>query len=239
MRYKPNDQKFRKLSEADGTVDFYLRIGTLADTSKTLLDFGAGRGAWFEDDDNELRRSLRVMKQRFGEVIAADIDEAVSENRSSDKNLLMQGSRVPLEDSSVDVIVADYVLEHIPDANAFKDEVDRLLKPGGWLCARTPHKLCYISLLARIMQGPMEDFVMKYVQPDRRDVDIFPKAYRLNSMKEIASRFEGWGNFSYLRRSDPAYYFGRKSIYVLSDFAHRIMPRVFSGNIVVFLQKPQ
>ena len=235
--YDPNEHKFQKISPNDGTIDFYLRVGTLSDTSKKFLDFGAGRGSWFEDDNNSLRHSLRNMKGRFGEVIATDVDAIVITNQSSDNNVLMEGGRVPLEDQSVDVIVADYVLEHIPDVQAFTNEIERLLKPGGWFCARTPHKFCYVALLARIMDGPIEDYVMKFTQPDRKEMDIFPKTYNLNTMKEITSAFSGWNNASYLRRVDPAYYFGKKSVYMMFDFLHRIMPMVFSSNIFIFIQK--
>lgn len=237
--YHPHLSKFQEIGPNDGTVDFYLRVGMLAGSDKRLLDFGAGRAEWFEDDNNELRRSLRTMKGRFEEVVATDVDSLVMENRSTDRNLLMKGNRVPLEDESVDVIVADYVLEHIPEVKPFRDEVYRLLKPGGWFCARTPHKYSYFAFLARIIDGPLEDTIVKHAQPNRKEIDIFPKAYNLNTIRKIQSEFTGWNDFSYVRRVDPAYYFGCRPIYHAFDFAHRILPKSFCGNIFIFMQKMQ
>ncbi|MEO0356696.1 MAG: class I SAM-dependent methyltransferase [Pseudomonadota bacterium] len=219
-------------------MDFYLRVGTLAGSDKVYLDFGAGRAAWFEDDDNPLRHSMRLVKGRFKEVIATDIDPIVLENLSCDRAVLMQDNKVPLEDASVDVIVADYVLEHIPDPKAFEAEVRRLLKPGGMFCARTPHKASYVALLARLMDGPIEDFIMRFAQPDRKEEDIFPKHYKMNTLGSIKNVFADWEDSSFMARTDPAYYFGRKFIYYCFDVLHRIMPKAFSANIFVFLRKP-
>ena len=43
-------------------------------------------------------------------------------------------------DGRIDLVLADYVLEHIDPEHAqgVADEITRVLKPGGWLAARTP-----------------------------------------------------------------------------------------------------
>jgi SAM-dependent methyltransferase len=235
--YKPFENYFSKLSPNDGTMDFYSRVGSLAAPENQMLDFGAGRGEWFEDDKIQLRRQARNMRGRFGTVIACDIDPVVMSNNATDRNVIIENGHVPLDDASVDVIVADYVLEHIPDVEQFTSEIDRLLKPGGWFCARTPHAYHYVCIAARLMAGPAEDFIMKYAQPNRKEEDIFPKHYKLNTLKAISAAFPSWDNQSFIRRSDPAYYFGRRVPYNLMDFGHRIMPAAFSSNISIFLRK--
>jgi ubiquinone/menaquinone biosynthesis C-methylase UbiE len=45
---------------------------------------------------------------------------------------------LPLGDASIDVIVSDVTFEHIVDPAQAARELDRVLKHGGWLCARTP-----------------------------------------------------------------------------------------------------
>lgn len=239
MRYNPHGNKFLGLSESDGTVDFYLRIGCLSGRDKILLDLGAGRAGWFEDDAIELRRSVRQMKGRFSKVVAADLDEAVFQNKASDLNVLIEDGRVPLDDETVDVIVADFVFEHVDDVEAFKAEIMRVLKPGGWLCARTPHKFHYVSLFSQVLQGPLEDYVLRYAQPHRKEEDVFPKKYKLNSLTQIRQVFRGWGHYSYISRTKPAYFFGRKFVYQVFDFFHRLLPIQLSGNLFIFVQKPE
>ncbi len=222
----------------DGTVAFYTRVNVLASPEKTALDLGAGRAAWFEDDKSRARVNIRMLRGRFGRVIGADVDDAVLDNRSVDEAILIRDGQVPLEDESVDVIVCDYVLEHIEDVAGFVREAARVLKPGGWFCARTPHKYCYVALISGILPESLGDKAVSKAQPSRKDEDIFPKRYRMNTLKDIRRQFPGWSDFSFVFRTDPAYYFGKHSIYALMSFVHRIAPAPFSGNIFAFLRKP-
>ena len=237
--FRPFESHFGGLGPNDGTVDFYLRVGSLASPDKTLLDLGAGRAAWHEDDTVAIRRGMRTMRGRFGQVIAADIDPVVLNNRASERQVLIEDGRLPLDDGSVDVIVSDYVLEHVADPAGFAAEVDRLLAPGGWFCARTPHRWNYVVLASRAMNGRLGDRMVSAAQPDRKDEDVFPKTCRMNSMRDLEAAFSSYRNHSYLRRADPAYYFGSRHVYRTLDFIHRVMPAAFSGNIFVFLQKPE
>ena len=64
----------------------------------------------------------------------------------------MNVNKVNCPNEYFDVIVADYVLEHIEDTKEFFLEINRLLKPGGWLCARTPHKFNFFHIALQIDQ---------------------------------------------------------------------------------------
>ena len=48
-------------------------------------------------------------------------------------------SRLPFADNSVDVVLADHVLEHVPDLVALMQEVHRVLAPGGKFSAEVPY----------------------------------------------------------------------------------------------------
>ena len=135
--FKPHANLPGGYSPRDGTIDFYSRINGLVNADMVALDFGAGRAAWFEDDDIIYRRDIRTLKGRVKKFIATDVDPVVLENNSADECLIMVDNKVPLPNNSIDIIISDYVLEHIDDADAFSQEVERLLKPGGWFCART------------------------------------------------------------------------------------------------------
>ena len=79
-------------------------------------------------------------------LYACDIDEAVLNNKSVDKALLLKDLKLDLPNNFFDLILADYVLEHVDNPESFKNEINRLLKPGGWFCARTPHKYNLVSI---------------------------------------------------------------------------------------------
>lgn len=236
--YRPHAMVFGGFSPNDATIDFYLRINSLARPDAVYLDYGAGRASWFEKTDNPIQHSLRDMRGKFAEVIGADIDGIVFENPAVDRAFVITNERVPLPDASVDVIVADFVIEHVQTPATFAAEVSRLLKPGGWFCARTPHRFHYVALADRLLPKRLEHVFLRRAQPQREERDVFEKMYRMNTLCDVAAAFPGWTNRSFLRRCDPAYFFGRRSIHAAADFAHRIMPTVFSGNLFLFLQKP-
>ena len=107
MSYKPSDNMVGGFTENDGTIDFYLRINSLINDKSVVLDLGAGRASWYEDDKCATRRDIRLLKGKVKQLIAADVDEVVLSNRSSDKQIVINNGKLDLEQNSVDLIVAD------------------------------------------------------------------------------------------------------------------------------------
>lgn len=234
--YRPEQAYFGGYTPNDGTIEFYGRIKALARPDHVVLDYGAGRAAWFEDDKCEYRRQMQLFKGFVKEVIAADIDEIVMTNRSSDRNLVI-GRNVPLPDSSVDIVIADYVLEHVENPVEFSNEVFRLLKPSGLFCARTPHKYSYVAIGARMIPNRQHVKYLKGLQPDRKSQDVFPTCYRLNTLQDIKRSFPQFDDASFVVRTDPAYFFGSRAVYKSAQIMHQLSPSWFSGNIFAFLRK--
>ena len=49
------------------------------------------------------------------------------------------GLRLPIESSSIDIIVCTQVLEHLLNAKSFLDEITRIVKPRGFLVVSVPN----------------------------------------------------------------------------------------------------
>ena len=138
----------------DGTIEFYARVNSLINDSMTVLDFGAGRAAWNEDDPCSYRKSLRNMKGKVRKVVGCDVDEAIFSNNSADEKVLIKiGEKLPFDDGSFDLIISDYTFEHVANPDEVAKEFHRILKSGGWICARTPNKYSYISILTRMIKN--------------------------------------------------------------------------------------
>lgn len=238
MCFNPSQNLVGGFSPLDGTIDFYLRVNSLLKSSDIVMDLGAGRAAWFEDDRSMTRKNIRLLRGKVSGVIAVDIDEAVFENKASDEQLLLKRGALSADIEPVDIIVADYVLEHVEDPEDFVKFVDLNLKSGGWFCARTPHKYHYVSLMARLISNASHTRILKLAQPLRKPEDVFPTAYKLNTAAALDDSFREWGSYTYTRRTEPSYYFGNKTVFQVMSFLQNLMPRQLSSNIMVFLQKP-
>jgi SAM-dependent methyltransferase len=238
MKYNPSENMVGGFTDNDGTIDFYLRINSIIDRDSVVLDLGAGRAGWYEDENSKTRRDIRLLKGKVKKLIAADVDKVVLNNRSSDEQIVIADGVLGLEPNSIDLIVADYVLEHIDDPTEFYEQINTCLKSGGWFCARTPHKYSYVALAASLLNNSLHSMFLRYIQPDRKELDVFPTRYNLNQLKEINSTFLKWKNLSFIYRPEPAYYFGNKSVFVIQSLLHRILPAFAVGNLFVFVQKP-
>lgn len=234
--YNPHSNKVGCFSDNDGTIDFYSRINCLINNDFEVLDFGAGRGEWVENN-NSFMKKIRNLKGKVKKVYACDVDEAVNKNNTVDEVLQMKGDKVLCPDESFDIIFADFVLEHIKDPLVFSQEINRLLKPGGWFCARSPHKYNLISIFNKIIPKQIHISILKYVQPSRKEVDVFPAYYRLNSLKELKKYFRKYKDKSFIFRSDPSYFFGNKHIYHFQKFLNNFLFEPLVGTLFVYKQK--
>lgn len=237
MLFDPYKNMVGGFSPNDGTIGFYLRVNSIVENTSVVLDLGAGRGAWFSDDPCETRRNTRLLKGKVREVIAADVDAAVRDNLASDRQIVIENGELDLPKASVDVIVADYVFEHVAEVVEFAEQANHVLKEGGWLCARTPHKFNYVALIAAITKNNLHSKVLEKVQPNRKEIDVFPTVYKLNTIGDIRRAFPGWSDHSFVHRSDPAYFFGNRFVYAGLSLIHRLFFKEFSGSIFVFLRK--
>ncbi len=234
----PGENLLGNYHELDGTIEFYGRINSILKKTDTILDLGAGRGSWNLLDKCFYRRETRDLKNKVNLLIGADIDNIVMQNKTTHKNILMSSDKIPLGDKSIDIIIADWVLEHVENVDSFTSEINRVLKPGGIFCARTPHKYKYVSILARIFSNKIHKKIIKLVQPSREEQDVFPTFYRLNTFKDIKKNLFSYKNYSYLYASHPAYFANKKSIFFIMSFLHKILPSFMVSEIFVFLKKP-
>lgn len=96
--------------------------------SGKLLDSGCGSMPY---------KKIILSNSAVTEYIGLDIESALNyENTKAD--FLWDGSIMPFEDASFDVVISTEVLEHVPDPDAYLMEVKRVLKPGGMFFFTVP-----------------------------------------------------------------------------------------------------
>jgi SAM-dependent methyltransferase len=222
----------------DGTVQFYTQVNALLRPEFSVVDFGAGRGAFAEQYD--FRSGLATLKGKVAEVIGVDVDDAVLENSLVDRAVVYSGDKIPLADQGTDLILADMTFEHIPDPATTSAELSRILKPGGWICARTPHLRSLIALGSSLIPNRFHAGALKSIQPGRQERDVFPALYRLNSKAALRRYFApgAWIDRSYTWTPEPAYHLGSPAIFQGMRALNYLKEPILGGEVLlVFLQK--
>lgn len=241
MVYKENyypEIHFGGYSHVDGTVQFYTRVNALLNKEDVVLDIGCGRGE-YEEDQVAYRRKLRILKGKVSKVIGVDYDTNASQNKYIDEFIHITEDKWPIEDQSINLILCDWVLEHIKDESVFLAEVKRVLKPQGYFCARTSNKYSYFAIMSRIIPNRLHSKILSIVQEKRKEEDVFPTFYKLNTKRKILQHTKKLNLFTvvYTFESEPSYLNFSKFFYSLGTFIHRHTPKLFRTSILVFCQK--
>jgi SAM-dependent methyltransferase len=226
-RFHP-ESEFGGFTELDGAIRFYARVRELLPPDGIALDIGCGRGT-MDDDPVQVRRELRILRGHCKRVIGIDVDPVAVENRFIDEFRLLPSpeDRWPVEDASIDLALADFVVEHVADPAAFFAEAARVIKPGGVLCIRTINRRSYLGVASRLVPVGLHAGALRRAQPERKSEDVFPTVYRCNTRKQLAAALDsaGFDNSVYTSEDEPAYLTFNSVAYGLGLAHRRFAPR--------------
>lgn len=109
-----------------------LRLADVTAGSR-VLEVGCGGGG--------LLRLLGSRRARAIGIDTLDVGLQLARQRAGDVDLVRVGESpaLPFRTASLDVVVGQHVLEHLPDTDAAFREWRRVLKPGGRLALATPN----------------------------------------------------------------------------------------------------
>jgi SAM-dependent methyltransferase len=232
------EAQFGGFSDHDGAVRFYSRVNALLSPDTVVLDIGCGRGA-YASDTVAYRRNLRIFRGKCRHVIGIDVDPAGQENPFLDEFRAISGDRWPLPDRSVDLAVADYVLEHVTDPDRFFAECARVLNVGGMLCLRTPNRWGYVALAAQCIPNRLHAAVLKRLGKSRGAEDVFPTVYRCNTrgrIRRVMTQHQFDVHVSSYE-DEPTYFMFSQTAYALGTWWRPLVPPMFRGNLFVFGRK--
>jgi SAM-dependent methyltransferase len=227
------ETEFGGFTRCSGTVAFYTRIDALLEPTHTVLDVGCGRGAHAEHPVPYVRR-LRNFRGRCAAVWGCDVDAAGETNPTIDRfhRITEQGWEVPT--AAVDLAIADCVLEHVPDPQQFFQEAARVLKPGGYLCLRTPNARGYVSLAAQLVPNRLHGRVVRRLN-GRAEADTFPTLYRCNTAGRVKKALESAGFHAavYLHEPEPSY-LGKGAAFKIAARLSPLIPAPFRNVLLGF-----
>jgi SAM-dependent methyltransferase len=238
IRFHP-ESRFGGFTDIDGTVAFFLRARELLPEDGVALDIGCGRGTQ-DEDPVRTRRELRIFRGHCRRTIGIDVDSAAAVNPHVDEfHLIGPDGRWPLDDASVDLAVADFVVEHVADPDAFFAQAARVIKPGGHLGLRTVNSHSYLGIGSRLVPSRLHRAVLRRAQPARAAEDVFPTLYRCNTIKRLRAALarHGFEAAVYGFEAEPDYLSFSPVAYRLGLLHRRLAPPWLRVGLVAWARR--
>lgn len=213
------------------TTRYQRWIARLLTPTTYVLDLGCGRGGVVE--------RLHATSRWTG----CDPDWlSLAEHRLSNlPRNQANAAQLPFTDSSFDLVISSWVLEHLPHPALTFCEVARVLRPGGRFVFLTPNKRHPIpqlgQLLARLATVQATIVAKAY---QRAPEDAFPVHYHANTLNDL-TRITAQSGLRLVQIElvdDPSYFAWNDWSFALSVILEKMLPATWKVHIVGEYVKP-
>lgn len=146
------------------------------------LDVGCGHSIvpdWAMPHEEQER-----LVRRAAMLVGIDVDDGIVRHPLLTHRVKGICGQLPFNDGSFDLVTANMVVEHVTDPGSFLSDISRVLRPGGRFLFVTPNFLYPPLLAARLVPDAPKKRIVSFLE-DRKEEDIFPTHYRMNSPRAI------------------------------------------------------
>jgi SAM-dependent methyltransferase len=198
----------------DVYIDYANRV---INSSTALLDAGCGEGVLTSKYQPIATKVVGV--DRYLQPIKSTVEL----NAIADADL----NRLPFPDSSFDVVMSSWVLEHLQQPEVVFREIARVLRPGGHFLFITPNAYNYLIWARRLVPNNISTPLVDRIYGRGEDY-IFSTYYRANTRRSIETALLPLGftrsAFDYV--SDPTYTAFNEPLFRLSALVEGILGRI-------------
>jgi ubiquinone/menaquinone biosynthesis C-methylase UbiE len=123
---------------------------------QVIADLGGGKGCSFAKYKDPTCPTT---------IIAVDVDEQELElNQEADATRLIElNAPLPFQDGEVDLVTSRWVMEHIQDMDQFMQEMNRILKPGGYAIHLCASRFAPFALINRLLPHAMAKRLLDFL----------------------------------------------------------------------------
>lgn len=156
-QYQKSDNLSTRISIHDkysvnklGLNNWYFTFYEIKEGMK-ILELGCGTGTLWMDHKEELARCEQVVLSDFSEGMI----ETAKKNLGEPANVKFQTidiQDIPFADDTFDIVIANYMLYHVPDIKKGLSEVKRVLKKDGFFYAGTTSEVSIMDHVAKYLE---------------------------------------------------------------------------------------
>lgn len=160
---------------------FENRIKEVLNIESVWIDAGCGNNSLVKEFEEIAPKGTGIDEVIHPELVT-----------SSDHFINTTLENIPFGDSSVDLITANMVVEHIVNIKLVLKEFHRVLKPGGRFIFRTTNRFYPTLFIGNLLPKKVKDFII-YRIFGVRSHDIFVTTYPANTLSDIEKLFNRSG----------------------------------------------
>jgi len=153
-------------------------------TGATAVDIGSGSACPYA-----------IYKPSGSVIVALDVaSDSLRVNTDVDVRVVADASyRLPLSDSSVDILTSRWVLEHLRDVNRFVAESVRVLRPEGVAVHLFTCRKSWFARINRLLGEESARRLLYTVHPESRRAGGFPAHYQQCTVDDMSSLHHAHG----------------------------------------------
>lgn len=155
-QYKKTDNLNTRISIHDkystnkmGLPNWYFTIYKIEDGMK-ILELGCGTGSMWIDHRDVINRCSQVVLSDLSEGMLAEAKNKVGVFQNTEYKII-DIQEIPFKDDYFDIVIANYMLYHVPDIDRAVSEVRRVLKKGGHFYAGTTGENGIMETIVKIL----------------------------------------------------------------------------------------
>jgi SAM-dependent methyltransferase len=144
------DNQYRNASNLSARIELHRRFSTspygwqrwvldqiLAVAGQDVLEVGCGSAALWTENRERIPDAWRMLLSDRSPGMLVDAQHRLDRDAGRFRFLCTDAQALPLPDASLDMLVANHMLYHVPDRSRALAEFRRVLRPGGRLFAAT------------------------------------------------------------------------------------------------------
>lgn len=145
-----------------------------------VLEIGCGNGELWLKNINKLENNANITLTDICEDMIRDAKENLQSEKYNFKFEVAEPSRLPYENESFDIVIADHILFYMRDLDSVLKEIKRVLKKGGYF---------YCSTMGNKNMNELEDLILGFSKNIRISRDKISNKFGLENGEKILGKY--------------------------------------------------